>query len=126
MKQEIVQRSVFFHRKKFRGHSHTQNRKKCFFPGKVVKNTFFFPEKVYEPLTQKNFSPLIFLKRKSCLTCFFFPPLFWYNFCSFLFLKSLQPLTHSVEKAFFFRHRKKSCFFTHSHDFGQKSPKTNF
>ena len=95
------------------------------FSGKVEKKGFFFfPGKVHEPLTQIILSSLFFFKRKSCLTCFFFPPIFCSIFVFFFSWKSLQPLTHSLKNVVFFSGPgKKNSFFTHSLDFGQKFPK---
>ena len=56
---------------------------------------------------------------------FFFPPFFGRIFVFFFSWKSLQPLTHSLEKfVFFFRHRKKKkqLFYTLTR-FWQKIPK---
>lgn len=93
------QRTLFFFLpEKLRGHTPTENRKKCF---------LYFQQsgkKGHEPPIQKILSPFICMKRKSCLT-FYFSANFWSDFFSW---KSLQPLTHSIAKVV------KKKFITHS------------
>ena len=77
----------FFFPGKSLGVTHSSKIEKSvfyFFRKSGKKNTcFFFPEKVHEPLTQKFFSPLFFVKGKSCLTCFFYSDMFWSDFVFF-------------------------------------------
>ena len=119
----------FISRDKFRGHSLTQNWQKCFFfsrkSGKKKTNVFyFFPGIVCEPLTRSFLRLLFFLKRKSCLVCFFFPPTFGRIFV-FFFLEKFT-FTHSLDwkaRFFFPGPEKKKRVFHSLTRFLPKNPK---
>ena len=103
-----------------------------FFPGKSLRVThqlkinilkkkqfvfYIFSQEKLWATPSIYFKPLFFLKWKSKLT-FFFPPVFGSNF---FFWISFKTLTHSLETdVFFFRHRLKKNFFTHSPWFDRK------
>ena len=122
-KGEVIVKSVSLSTQKFvykeiLGVTHTKIGV-FYFSGKVEKTkkrVFFFLGKSSSATHPKNFESTFFLQRYVWLVTF--SAHFWSDFYLLFFWKSLQPLTHSIEKAVFYpASENKDGFFIHSLNF---------